>query len=76
MAMVRLDLERAYPTLHLVGRNGTHGGHRQEHAVLSAMSTVQNILAGQRIHDAWNPAREEARWGDGLGARAAEMAAA
>lgn len=64
MAMVRLDLERAYPTLHLVGRNGTHGGHRQEHAVLSAMMTVQNILAGERIHDAWNPAREEARWDD------------
>jgi protoporphyrinogen oxidase len=76
MAMVRLDLERTYPTLHLVGRNGTHGGHRQEHAVLSAMSTVQNILAGERIHDAWNPAREEARWSDGRGAKTSEMEAA
>ena len=69
MAMVRLDLERTYPTLHLIGRNGTHGGHRQDHAVLSAMMTVQNVLAGERIHDAWNPAREEARWDDAPASR-------
>ena len=61
---VRLDLEKTYPTLHFVGRNGTHGGHRQEHAMMSAMLTVENVLAGDRIHDVWNPAREEARWGE------------
>ncbi len=64
LAMVRLDLERAFPTLHLVGRNGTHGGHRQEHAVISAMRAVDNLTAGERIHDTWNAAREEARWDD------------
>jgi protoporphyrinogen oxidase len=54
MAMIRLDFETHYPTLHLVGRNGMHKYHNQDHATMTAMMTAQNILAGEKIHDAWN----------------------
>ena len=49
VAMVRLDLETSYPTLHLVGRNGMHKYNNQDHAMMTAMLTVRNILAGERI---------------------------
>ncbi len=52
--MIRLDLERAYPTLHLVGRNGMHKYNNQDHAMMTAMLTVRNILAGERRFDVWN----------------------
>ena len=52
--IVRLDLERNYPTLHLVGRNGMHKYNNQDHAMMTAMLTVENILAGKRIWDVWN----------------------
>lgn len=51
--MVRLELERSYPTLHLVGRNGMHKYNNQDHAMMTAMLTVRNILAGRRVCDVW-----------------------
>src|SRR5260370_35588223 len=48
MAMVRLDLEMAYPTLHLVGRNRLHKYNNQAHAIMTAMLTARNSLAGER----------------------------
>ena len=48
VAMIRLDLEQSYPTLHLVGRNGMHKYNNQDHAMMTAMLTAQNILAGER----------------------------
>jgi len=54
MAMIRLDLEMAYPTLHMVGRNGMHKYNNQDHAMMTAMLTAKNILAGERIYDIWN----------------------
>jgi protoporphyrinogen oxidase len=54
MAMVRLDLELAYPTLHLVGRNGMHKYNNQDHAMMTAMLTARNILAGERLYDVWD----------------------
>jgi protoporphyrinogen oxidase len=51
--MVRLDLERAFPTLHLVGRNGMHKYNNQDHAMMTAMLTARNIIAGERLHDIW-----------------------
>ena len=54
MAMIRLDLETHYPTLHLVGRNGMHKYNNLDHAMMTAMLTARNILAGERIHDVWN----------------------
>ena len=52
--MIRLDLERNHPTLHLVGRNGMHKYNNQDHAMMTAMLTVENILAGKRVWDIWN----------------------
>jgi protoporphyrinogen oxidase len=54
MAMIRLDLESSFPTLHLVGRNGMHKYNNQDHAMMTAMLTVRNILAGERRYDIWN----------------------
>jgi protoporphyrinogen oxidase len=54
MAMIRLDLEQNYPTLHLVGRNGMHKYNNQDHAMMTAMLTARNILAGTRRYDVWD----------------------
>jgi protoporphyrinogen oxidase len=54
VAAIRLDLEGSYPTLHMVGRNGMHKYNNQDHAMMTAMLTARNILAGQRLYDVWN----------------------
>ncbi|MCE4224664.1 NAD(P)/FAD-dependent oxidoreductase [Methylobacterium sp. C25] len=53
VATIRRDLERAFPSLHLVGRNGMHKYNNQDHAMMTAMLTVKNIVAGARIYDTW-----------------------
>ena len=53
VAAMRAELEDRFPTLHLVGRNGMHRYNNQDHAMMTAMLTVENILAGQRIYDTW-----------------------
>jgi protoporphyrinogen oxidase len=53
VATVRRDLEGSYPSLHLVGRNGMHKYNNQDHAMMTAMLTARNILAGERIYDTW-----------------------
>ncbi len=63
VAMVRLDLERSYPTLHMVGRNGMHKYNNQDHAMMTAMLTVENILAGERRYDVWQ-VNEDAEYGE------------
>jgi protoporphyrinogen oxidase len=50
---MRGELEARYPTLHLVGRNGMHRYNNQDHAMMTAMLTVRNIQAGERIYDIW-----------------------
>ncbi len=50
---MRRELEAKYPTLHLVGRNGMHRYNNQDHAMMTAMLSVENILAGERIYDTW-----------------------
>jgi protoporphyrinogen oxidase len=50
---MRTELEHKFPTLHLVGRNGMHRYNNQDHAMMTAMLTVENILAGTRIYDTW-----------------------
>jgi protoporphyrinogen oxidase len=50
---VRKALEETYPTLHLVGRNGMHKYNNQDHAMMTAMLTAKNILAGERKYDVW-----------------------
>ena len=50
---VRDEFETVYPTLHLVGRNGMHKYNNQDHAMMTAMLTVRNILAGESLYDIW-----------------------
>ncbi|ANU06864.1 NAD(P)/FAD-dependent oxidoreductase [Paraurantiacibacter namhicola] len=50
---MRRELEHRHPTLHLVGRNGMHRYNNQDHAMMTAMLTVENILAGERVYDTW-----------------------
>ena len=50
---MRRELEDKHPSLHLVGRNGMHRYNNQDHAMMTAMLTVENILAGERRYDTW-----------------------
>jgi protoporphyrinogen oxidase len=63
VAVVREALERRFPTLHLVGRNGMHKYNNQDHAMMTAMLTVRNILAGERRWDVWQ-VNEDAEYGE------------
>ncbi|MDB5426479.1 MAG: amine oxidase [Phenylobacterium sp.] len=60
---VRADLQAHFPTLHLVGRNGMHKYNNQDHAMMTAMLTVENILAGERRYDVWQ-VNEDAEYGE------------
>ena len=51
---IRVALEKQYPTLHLVGRNGMHKYNNQDHAMMTAMLTAKNILAGEEKYDVWS----------------------
>ncbi|MCC6926680.1 NAD(P)/FAD-dependent oxidoreductase [Novosphingobium sp.] len=53
VAAMRAELEERHPTLHLVGRNGMHRYNNQDHAMMTAMLTVENIIAGTRVYDTW-----------------------
>ena len=72
MAMIRLDLEQSYPNLHLIGRNGMHKYNNQDHAMMTAMLTARNILAGEHIYDIWE-VNEDAEYHE-AGASGAEEA--
>jgi protoporphyrinogen oxidase len=50
---IREELETRYPNLHLVGRNGMHKYNNQDHAMMTAMLCVENILADSRLYDLW-----------------------
>ena len=50
---MRAELEEKFPTLHLVGRNGMHRYNNQDHAIMTAMLTTENIVAGKRLYDTW-----------------------
>ena len=54
VAMIRLDLKSSCPNLHLVGRNGMHKYNNQDHAMMTAMLTARNILAGESVYDIWD----------------------
>jgi hypothetical protein len=38
----------------MVGRNGMHRYNNQDHAMMTAMLTVENIEAGARVYNIWN----------------------
>jgi protoporphyrinogen oxidase len=50
---LRTELERRFPALHLIGRNGMHKYNNQDHAMMTAMLCAKNILAGRREYDLW-----------------------
>jgi protoporphyrinogen oxidase len=54
VATVREELDHRYPNLHLVGRNGMHKYNNQDHAMMTAMLCVENILADTRVYDLWH----------------------
>jgi len=51
---IRTELTERYPSLHLVGRNGMHKYNNQDHAMMTAMLSCRNILAGERLYDVWS----------------------
>jgi protoporphyrinogen oxidase len=53
VATIRQELEQRYPNLHLVGRNGMHKYNNQDHAMMTAMLCVENILADTKLYDLW-----------------------
>lgn len=50
---MRQELDAKFPSLHLVGRNGMHRYDSQDRAMMTAILTAENILAGKRVHDTW-----------------------
>jgi protoporphyrinogen oxidase len=50
---VRDELERSFPTAHLIGRNGMHKYNNQDHSMMTAILCAKNILAGFRKYDLW-----------------------
>ena len=55
---IRRWLAEAVPNVHPVGRNGMHRYNNQDHSMLTAMLTVENILDGTG-HDVWQVNVEE-----------------
>jgi len=53
VSTIRKALNENCPKLHLVGRNGMHKYNNQDHAMMTAMLTAKNILAGERKYDVW-----------------------
>ena len=53
VAAVRDELQENFPTLHLVGRNGMHRYNNQDHAMMTALLSAENILAGKGLYDVW-----------------------
>jgi protoporphyrinogen oxidase len=53
VAIIRRELETRYPNLHVVGRNGMHKYNNQDHAMMTAMLCVENILADAKLYDLW-----------------------
>lgn len=50
---VRAGIEKDYPGLFLVGRNGMHRYNNSDHSMMTAMLTVENIVAGASKFDPW-----------------------
>jgi len=56
--IVRRWLEHAVPNVHPVGRNGMHRYNNQDHSMVTAMLTVENLVDGAD-HDVWSVNVEE-----------------
>lgn len=50
---VRRFVEARCPGLFLVGRNGMHKYNNQDHSMMTAMLTAENIVTGEPPYDVW-----------------------
>ncbi len=64
---IREELAQRFPNLHLVGRNGMHKYNNQDHAMMTALLTAENIVAGRALHDPWR-VNEDAEYHEESGA--------
>jgi protoporphyrinogen oxidase len=69
---IRQELESRYPNLHLVGRNGMHKYNNQDHAMMTAMLCVENILANTKLYDLWQ-VNQDAEYHEGGSAAGNEV---
>ena len=53
VARIRQEAGVRYPGLHFVGRNGMHKYNNQDHAMMTAMLTVENIVSARSVYDVW-----------------------
>jgi protoporphyrinogen oxidase len=74
VAIVREEIDKNYPGLHLVGRNGMHKYNNQDHAMMTAMLTAQNIVLGRAAYDVWH-VNQDAEYHESGGAGAQSVAA-
>jgi hypothetical protein len=70
---IRKELPPRFPPLYLVDRNGMHKYNNQNHAMMTAMLCIKNILAGEAIYDVWR-VNEDAEYHE-AGDRAASSGA-
>jgi protoporphyrinogen oxidase len=68
---IRKYLEADWPDVHPVGRNGMHRYNNQDHSMLTAMLTVENIVDGT-AHDIWAVNVEEEYHEEKSGSASAE----
>ena len=52
--IIRDEVERRYPQLHLVGRSGMHRYNNQDHAMMTGILAARNIAAGRTVYDLWS----------------------
>lgn len=52
--ILKTEIQDKFPNLHLVGRNGMHKYNNQDHAMMTAMLTVENIAQDRNVYDVWN----------------------
>lgn len=64
VAIVRDYLKQYYPSMHLAGRNGMHKYNNQDHAMMTAKLTVENIINNAQIYDVWQ-VNEDAEYHEG-----------
>jgi protoporphyrinogen oxidase len=50
---IRSEFAERYPGFHFVGRNGMHKYNNQDHAMMTAILTVENIIADKPRYDVW-----------------------
>ena len=50
---IRIDIESNYPRFYFVGRNGMHKYNNQDHAMMTAILSVKNILAAKNLYNVW-----------------------